>query len=163
QGFRISVCSAAVVVAPTQNQNPDPILQNAARSADGATKSDRVAPIERQGSVVDDISGNASGGFAIPDLQRSCGDSSSANVGVVGSEDRGAGSDLGQVSIAGDQTRERDSVSAIEGQRCVIGDIPSNAAAGSALANLQRSCGDSSSANVGVVGSEDRGAGPDLG
>src|SRR4029077_13973764 len=77
-------------------------------------------------------------GAAVTQLQRAGTDHGATCVGVVGSEDRGAGPGLGQVSTTGDQVRERDDVTAIESQRSVITDIPWNTACCTAIAELQR-------------------------
>ena len=51
-----------------------------------------------------------------------------------------------------DHAGKRDGVAAVERQRAVVGDVADDAAAGAAIAELQRAGADRRAAGIGVVG-----------
>ena len=151
------------MLSPVSVSVPVPALGQRAGAADHAAIGQRVAAVEHQRAVVDDVAGDAAGGAAVADLQRAGADRRAAGVGVGAGEDRGAGPDLGERAGAADHAGIGQRVAAVEHQRGVVDDVADDTAGGAAVADLQRPRADRRAAGIGVGAGEDRGSGPGLG
>ncbi len=83
-------------------------------------------------------------------------------MGVVSRQDRRAGAGLSHGTVAGDCTRERRRVAAVEREVAVVRDISRQAAGRAARSHLQRARIDAGSTRVGVLARQHRSAGAGL-
>src|SRR5258705_1574877 len=73
---------AGVGIVPGQGQRAAPRLHQYTRPANRSGKGHRVAPIKRQGSVVGDISDDASSRSTVANLKRASANACAAAVGI---------------------------------------------------------------------------------
>src|SRR4029078_1789518 len=107
-------------VVAGENGGAGPDLADAAGSRDHARERDHVTAVEGQRAVIDDVAPDPAGGAAVAELQRAGRDAGATRIGVVSGDNGGAGPDLADAAGSRDHARERDHVTAVEGQRAVI-------------------------------------------
>src|SRR5262249_24914883 len=121
-----------------------------AAAANHAGIGQRVAAVEGERGVVDDVAGDAAGGARIAELQRPGADRRPPGVGAVPSQRQRAGATLGERAGAADHAGIGQRVAAVEGERGVVDDVAGDAARGAAAADLQRAGADRRPTGVGV-------------
>ncbi len=155
--------AAGIDVRAGEDQRARPCLGQRSRAADHTVIGQRVAAVEHQRGIVDDIAGDAPGGAAVADLQRARADRRDPGVGIVACEDERSRSGLGHRAGTADHPAISQSVAAVEAERRVGDDIARNAAGGAAVADLQRTAADRRGAGIGVVTRQRQCAGAALG
>ncbi len=78
--------TASVAVVRDENSYASPILLDPSRAANRSVKSENIAPIKGQCSVVNDILTDASSRPTVTRLQRACTDRSATLICIVASE-----------------------------------------------------------------------------
>src|SRR5208337_4025709 len=151
QSARVNDGAASVSVVRSQNQSATTQLHQATRAADDHAYGHSIAPIKGQGSVVGDISGDASTRSAIADLKRARANGCAAAVSIGAGQDRRPGPNLGDTARATDRSGKSKRVASIEGKNAIVGDIPSNASTRSTVTELQCSSTDRRTTGVGIV------------
>src|SRR5260221_35632 len=122
-------CTATVGIISGQRQCAASHLLNCTCPADRSAEGYGVAPIERQGTVGGEISGNASARPTVTDLESSSTDRCTARVGIASGQRQRAASRLHQGTGPADGSAKGYGVAPIERQRTVGGDIPGSASA----------------------------------
>ena len=109
--------AAAVAVGARQDQHAGTCLGDRARAADRVDGRERVASIEHQAGMVDDVAAaQGAGRAAVADLQNAVCDDGAAAVKVVAGERQAAGALLDQAAAADDHAGQRGVAGAVGGQ-----------------------------------------------
>ncbi len=156
--------AAGIGVGAGQDERAGAGLGHRAGAADHAGIGERVAAVEDERAVVDDVAGDAAGGAAVAELQRAGADRRRAGVGVGAGQRQRAGAGLGERAGAADHAADRSSASLRLKMTVALSTmLPDDAAGRAAIAELQRAGADRRGAGVGVVGGQRQRAGAALG
>ena len=153
---------AGVGVVPRQGQRVGAVLGDGAGAADQTGIGQRVAAVEDERGIVDDVAGDAAGRAATAERQRAGADRRGAGVGVVAGQGQCAGAALGDGAGPADQTGIGQRIAAVEDQRGIVDDVAGYAARGAATAERKRAGADRRDAGVGVVAGQRQCAGAGL-
>ena len=134
-----------------EGRGAGPGLGERAGAADHAAKGERVAAVEDQRAVVDDVAGDAAGRAAIADLQRAGADRRAAGIGIVAGQGRACRRRLLVSAPVPLITPAKVSASLrLNASAPLSTTLPAIAAGGAAIADLQRAGADRRAAGVGV-------------
>ena len=112
--------AAGVGVVSGQRHDTRAVRDECAGAADDSGIGERVAAVEREHAVVDDIAEEPARGAAIADLQRAGRDGRAAGIGLVRGQCQRAGADLDERAGAADDAAIGERVAAVErrARRC---------------------------------------------
>ncbi len=147
---------AGIAVGTGQDRRSRTGLRHRSRPADDPGEALDAAAVEDQRAIVGDVADDAAAGAAIAELQRAATDHGAAGVGVGAGQDRRSGASLRHRSRPADDAAEVQRIAAVEDQRTVIGDVADDAAAGAAIAELQRAAADHRAARIAVGARQDQ-------
>ena len=106
-----------------EDQSTAASLGERAGAADDAGIGQRVAAVEDECAVVDDVAGHAARGAPVAELQRAGADRRNARVGVVARQRQRIGAALGERAVAADNAAKGEVVAAVEVERAVVDDV----------------------------------------
>ena len=101
-------------------------LLELAGTGDHVREGEGVGVVEGEDAVVGDFAGDGTGDAAVAELEGAGGNGGDAGIGVVRDEEGGAGTELEELSGAGDGVGKRESVGVVDGEE---GSVEDNAAA----------------------------------